>query len=390
MSGRWKLMRGLAFAMAAVAAPSLIGDRSIRWIAAFAAYAAALPAACFLVKRSLETVADEQKEIQRHQLNEIDTLSEPVERLVSGRMQVIPVLVEQLKEVIEQTEAAALDIGEKFMSIVERARDQSRKSSQAFGLFAGGGENGNEALTGLSKRALLDVIGNLRECNDLAAQTLNDMKVMLDDVLNIKKIVDEIEYIADQTNLLSLNAAIEAARAGEHGRGFAIVADEVRRLSGRSNDAAREIRRLMAKVEADMNGIRSRTERSFAEGGHRSSAAGKVVEDTLREIDNAVSSARGQLNELTSASESLAKDIGGIIVSMQFQDITRQRIEHVIEPLLSIRTELEGLVQKTKQMGERIHEWEGDSGTGWLERLYTMESERAAMKNALTADGVRR
>jgi len=365
------------------AAPALFSSGTLRFTAFLICFSTAFLLAAAGIKKyraSLERTCEEERE---QHIKALDSIVQPVTHHLDANVQIIPVLTTQLQEVTQQTEQAALEMGEKFMGIISRARKQSENASGA--LSSLGATGGDASLINVTRNTFAEVMTSLETLGEAAVQTQKDMGLITQDATSIKKIVDEIEYIAQQTNLLALNAAIEAARAGESGRGFSVVADEVRKLSDRSNTAADKIKKLITKIESDMSTMYQKTEQSTAANTAKSMDAGRAVSEALSALDSVMCDAKNRLDGLKSETEILAKDISSIIVSMQFQDITRQRIEHVIEPLLKFKLESEALLQQISSLSRTIHEHNHELAASWLEQLYTMESEREVMKNALLA-----
>ena len=170
----------------------------------------------------------------------------------------------------------------------------------------------------------------------------------------IGEIVQVIDDIADQTNLLALNAAIEAARAGEQGRGFAVVADEVRKLAERTTKATKEIAEMIKQIQKDTSGAVSSMKHGTTEVEKGKLLAHKAG-DSLSEIITGAEKVAEIINQVAAASEEqsgaaehISKNIESISSVTQQSASGIQQIAHASEDLNRLTLNLQELVAQFK------------------------------------------
>ncbi|MCX6128050.1 MAG: methyl-accepting chemotaxis protein [Proteobacteria bacterium] len=193
----------------------------------------------------------------------------------------------------------------------------------------------------------------LHENGNLNLHFSQSIQVILESTATINKITEDIQYISDQTNLLALNAAIEAARAGEHGRGFSVVAEEVRKLSDRTNQASNDITQIVGKVNDSIEAI----SRSLIDNRSKTESKKESVDSAVKSLLQTARESTTVFSKLVDSSvvssQSVAHNIDQIILSLQFQDITRQEIEAAIVPIRQISSLAEEMVTKLSLAGSQ-------------------------------------
>ena len=165
------------------------------------------------------------------------------------------------------------------------------------------------------------VMGQIAEKVQESAKTVESLGERSD---QIGAIIGTIEDIADQTNLLALNAAIEAARAGEQGRGFAVVADEVRALAERTTRATREISEMIKAIQKETKGAVIAMEQGVQQvetGTVEAGRSGEALRDILAQVNNVVM----QVNQIATAAEEQTATTSEISSNMmQITEVVQQ------------------------------------------------------------------
>ncbi|GAA7993101.1 methyl-accepting chemotaxis protein TlpB [Helicobacter pylori] len=146
-----------------------------------------------------------------------------------------------------------------------------------------------QALVKESKDAIGDLFSQITESAHTEEELSSKVEQLSRNADDVKSILDIINDIADQTNLLALNAAIEAARAGEHGRGFAVVADEVRNLAGRTQKSLAEINSTIMVIVQEINAVSSQMNLN-SQKMERLSDMSKSVQETYEKMSSNLSS----------------------------------------------------------------------------------------------------
>ena len=179
-----------------------------------------------------------------------------------------------------------------------------------------------------TSRTMESFVDNTVATSKIAMGLVETMDTINTEVNTMLGILSEINSIAKQTNLLALNAAIEAARAGEAGRGFAVVADEVRNLSQRTNQFSHEIRAHMDQVDGSLGRAHdsiyavASMDMNFAlQSKHR-------VQDTMHRLESLNEAMAEAARGIDGHAEIISGEVNAAVTSLQFQDLSSQLIGH--------------------------------------------------------------
>jgi methyl-accepting chemotaxis protein len=289
---------------------------------------------------------------QVHSSDEIGQVATALNVTVENLRQAIGLVADATNELAGTSQQMAA-ASEEVSASIEEVASTTNQFSSALDMMNESAQSMGETADNISKQALQgeDAIEDIvKQMNGLR----DDTQHMSDDVTKlgtlsneVGKIVDVISAIADQTNLLALNAAIEAARAGEHGRGFAVVADEVRKLAEQSSAATSEITSLINQIQGGISSTVSGMDHSTNQATHAMDSvdkSGQILRSILRAVEGIV----GQVQEISAVIEQTNSGGHEIASATEEQAASIQQVSNSAQDLTDMGAKLQELVRHFK------------------------------------------
>lgn len=244
-----------------------------------------------------------------------------------------------------QTSEIASAIEEMSRTIFESAKhisEASNISKSANTSAVNGTDKVGETKKGMDRIA---------ESSDKTGRVITGLTQKTDQIGEIAQVIDDI---ADQTNLLALNAAIEAARAGEQGRGFAVVADEVRKLAERTTRATKEIAETIHEIQKEAriaNSSMEDAEKAVREGMALTSEVAQVlseIQERTEHVNDVITQLSAASEQQSTAAEQISKNIEGVNNVAQQSSTGTEQIARAAEDLSRLTLNLQELISNFK------------------------------------------
>jgi methyl-accepting chemotaxis protein len=286
------------------------------------------------------------KTMQQRLLEMISKIGKTTQQLSSMSQQVSSVMmktnenIQQQHQETEQISSAMREMSSAVREVLQSVTDSANAA------------NGANTETEKGSKLVKDAIEGIQHLAELIEQTSELIQNVERDSENINKVLDVIKGIAEQTNLLALNAAIEAARAGEQGRGFAVVADEVRTLAGRTQDSTEEINNIIDKLQTGARNsvvaMEQSREKTHAVVDQAALAGASLT--TISESVSHIDMMSGNIATATQEQSVVAENMDNNV--MRISEMAKHNAETVNQTyqagteLTRIATELKGLVEK--------------------------------------------
>ncbi|MCM3163600.1 methyl-accepting chemotaxis protein [Metabacillus litoralis] len=270
--------------------------------------------------------------------------------------------VEEVAMIVEQQSTQSKDNVDLVQNLAE---ELNSISIVTFEVSASSATSAEEAEKG--NRTVNETITQMKVIQDAVKRTSDVIQKLGKRSNEIGSILDAITSIAQQTNLLSLNAAIEAARAGEHGKGFAVVAGEVKKLADESSQSANKIRHIISEIQADtkdtmgaMDSVAAETNEGMNLVELTGTSFSHIFERTkkvAKEIEEVANSANGMLNKVDQLSSSIRESAKQTEITEKSTQMVAASTEEQLASMEEITSSANELSTRAQQLHDIVEEF---------------------------------